>query len=193
MKAMITTLVLGLAVLGMTFSLFLGKRSAEGAPSGGSIYDFKMRDIDGKEVPLGKFKGKLLLVVNVASKCGLTPQYEGLEKLYETYKDRGLVVMGFPANQFGGQEPGTDSEIKTFCTANYHVTFPMFSKIVVKGEGIHPLYAWLLQQTENKGDIEWNFAKFLVGVDGRVLKRFHPKVKPDDKEIVGAIESALKD
>ncbi|MBI5705498.1 MAG: glutathione peroxidase [Armatimonadetes bacterium] len=177
----------------MSFSLFFGRKAAPLDPkAAGSLYDFKMKDIDGKEMPLAKFKGKVVLVVNVASKCGLTPQYEGLQKLYTTYKDRGLVVLGFPANQFGGQEPGTDTEIKEFCTGKYNVTFPMFSKIVVKGEGIHPLYTWLLQSTENKGDIEWNFAKFLVGKDGKVLKRFAPRVTPDDKDFVASIEAALK-
>lgn len=158
-----------------------------------NIYSFKMKDIDGKETGLDKYKGKVLLVVNVASKCGLTPQYEGLEKIYEKYKDKGLVVMGFPANEFGAQEPGTNTEIKQFCTGKYNVTFPMFSKIVVKGDEAHPLYKWLLAQTPQHQDIEWNFAKFLVGRDGKVLQRFHPKVTPEDKDLVAALEKALAD
>lgn len=156
-----------------------------------NIYDFKANDIDGKPVALSQFKGKVLLVVNVASKCGQTPQYAGLEAAYKKYKNEGFTILGFPANEFGGQEPGTNAEIKEFCTKTYNVDFPMFSKIVVKGEGIHPLYQWLVQQTENKSDIEWNFAKFLVGRDGRVVARFGPKVKPDDTALVAAIEGAL--
>ncbi|MCH8275782.1 MAG: glutathione peroxidase [Armatimonadetes bacterium] len=156
-----------------------------------TIYDFTMKDIDSAEVPLSRFKGKVILVVNVASKCGLTPQYAGLQKLFDQYKGKGFVVLGFPANQFGGQEPGTNSEIKQFCTENYGVTFNMFSKIVVKGEGIHPLYKWLLNSTENKDDIEWNFAKFLIGPDGKVIARFHPRVTPEDPKITRAVEQAL--
>jgi glutathione peroxidase len=156
-----------------------------------SIYDFKMDDIDGKPVELTKFKGQVLLVVNVASKCGLTPQYEGLEAMYKKYKGEKFAVLGFPANEFGGQEPGTNAEIKEFCTGKYDVTFPMFSKIVVKGEGTHPLYQWLLQQTDNKADIEWNFAKFLVGRDGKVVARFSSRTAPSDAAFVAAVEKAL--
>ena len=156
-----------------------------------TIYDFKMDDIDGKPVELSKFKGQVLLVVNVASKCGLTPQYEGLEAMFKKYKGQKFAVLGFPANEFGGQEPGTNAEIKEFCTGKYNVTFPMFSKIVVKGDGIHPLYKWLLQQTDNKNDIEWNFAKFLVGRDGKVLARFGSRTAPTDAGLVAAVEKAL--
>lgn len=156
-----------------------------------SLYDFRMKTIEGKELALSKFKGKVLLVVNVASKCGNTPQYEALEKLYRAKRDQGFAVLGFPANEFGGQEPGTDAQIKEFCTLNYDVSFPMFSKIVVKGEGIHPLYKWLTEQTGGK-DIEWNFAKILVGKNGEVVKRFSPKTKPDDPEVLTAIDEALK-
>jgi glutathione peroxidase len=154
-----------------------------------------MRDIDGKDTSLSAFKGKVLLVVNVASKCGFTGQYAGLQKLYETYKDRGLVVLGFPANNFGGQEPGTEAEIKGFCTATYGVTFPMFAKISVKGTGIHPLYTFLTSKESNpkfSGDISWNFNKFLIGRDGAIVGRFGSKTKPDDKELVAAVEEALK-
>lgn len=156
-----------------------------------TIYEFKMDNIDGKAVELAKYKGSVLLVVNVASKCGLTPQYEGLEAAYRKYKDQGFVVLGFPANEFGGQEPGTNAEIKEFCTGKYDVTFPMFSKIVVKGDGIHPLYKWLIDQTTEKKDIEWNFAKFLIGRDGKVLARFPSKTPPSDATIVRSIEEAL--
>lgn len=156
-----------------------------------TIYDFKMPNIDGKETALKEYKGKVLVVVNVASKCGMTPQYEGLEAMYKKYKGQGLVVLGFPANEFGGQEPGTNAEIKEFCTGKYNVTFPMFSKIVVKGDGIHPLYKWLTEQTENKAEIEWNFAKFVVGRDGKVVARYHPKTAPNDATLVATVEKAL--
>jgi glutathione peroxidase len=156
-----------------------------------TIYEFKMKDIDGKEVSLEKFKGKVLLVVNVASRCGNTPQYEGLQAMYKKYKDKGFAVLGFPANEFGGQEPGSNVEIKEFCTTNYKVDFPMFSKIVVKGEGIHPLYQWLLAGTEHHQDVEWNFTKFLIGRDGKVAGRFMHKMKPENPELVQAVEAAL--
>lgn len=158
-----------------------------------TLYDFTMKDIDGKDVKLSKFRGKTVLVVNVASQCGLTPQYEGLQKLYTEYKDRGLVILGMPANQFGNQEPGAESEIKTFCESKYHVTFPMFSKIVVKGEGIHPLYQWLLANTDPKLDVEWNFAKFLVGRDGKVVGRFSPRTSPSDPKLIEAIKREMAD
>jgi glutathione peroxidase len=155
------------------------------------MYEFKMPDIDGKEVKLERFKGKVVIIVNVASKCGLTPQYKGLEALHRKYKDRGLVVLGFPCNQFRGQEPGTEAEIKQFCKATYDVSFPLFAKIDVNGPNAHPLYGWLKASTADKGEIEWNFAKFLVGKDGKVLKRFKPQVKPADleSEIVTAFGS----
>jgi glutathione peroxidase len=159
-----------------------------------SPLDFKMKSIDGTDVDLSKYKGDVVLIVNVASKCGLTPQYAQLEEVYTKYKDKGLEVLGFPANEFGKQEPGTDAEIKTFCTSKYNVDFPMFSKIVVKGNGIHPLYEFLTaQETEPQeaGEINWNFEKFLVGRDGKVVKRFSPRVKPDAPEVIDAIESEL--
>lgn len=160
-----------------------------------SVLDFTLNDIDGNPVDLAKYKGQVLLIVNVASKCGNTPQYKGLEAIYEKYKDSGFAVLGFPANEFGKQEPGTNSEIKEFCTATYHVKFPMFSKIVVKGEGIHPLYSFLTsKETDPKfaGDVSWNFAKFLVGRDGQVIGRFAPKEGPESEKVVKAIEEALK-
>ena len=157
-----------------------------------NLYDFTMKKIDGKETPLKKFEGKVALVVNVASKCGLTDgNYKGLEALYEKYKDKGFTILAFPANQFGEQEPGTNAEISEFCTTKYGVTFPVFEKIVVKGEGIHPLYQWLLEKGPRKDDIEWNFAKFLVGKDGKILARFTPKTAPESDELVKAIKDAL--
>ncbi len=166
-----------------------------------SVYDIPVNRIDGAPASLGDYKGKVVLVVNVASKCGLTPQYEGLEKLYETYGDKGLVVTGFPANEFGGQEPGTNAEVADFCTTNFGVKFPMFEKIVVKGEGQHPLYAALTKAVptaEGAGDrapadgsVMWNFEKFLLAKDGRVARRFNPRMTPDDPIIVGAIEEEL--
>lgn len=159
-----------------------------------SVYDFTMKDIDGKDVALSQFKGKVLLLVNTASKCGFTRQYEGLEKLYKTYKDRGFVILGFPANNFLWQEPGTDGEIKQFCSIKFGVSFPMFSKISVKGKDQHPLYAFLTDERANPGfggAITWNFNKFLVGRDGKVVGRFGSKVEPDSKELVDALEKAL--
>ncbi|MGH9760805.1 MAG: glutathione peroxidase, partial [Blastocatellia bacterium] len=158
-----------------------------------SVYDFTMKDIDGKQVNLADYKGKVVMIVNVASRCGFTPQYEGLEKIYLKYKDRGFVILGFPANNFGFQEPGTDSEIKTFCSAKYSVTFPMFSKISVKGGDIHPLYKFLTDKDTDAqfaGDIKWNFNKFLVGRDGKVIARFEPPVKPESDQVAETIEKA---
>ena len=157
-----------------------------------SVYDFTMKTIDGKEQPLSAYKGKTLLVVNVASKCGFTPQYKGLEALYEKYKDRGLVILGFPANNFGWQEPGTDSEIQTFCSTTYNVTFPMFSKISVKGKDIHPLYQYLTASSSPAGDISWNFNKFLIGPDGRIAARWGSRTAPEDKEVTGKVEETLR-
>lgn len=159
-----------------------------------SVLDFKMRDIDGKEVDLAQYRGKVLLIVNVASKCGNTPQYKALEELYRKHKDQGLVILGFPANDFRGQEPGTDAEIKAFCTEKYGVTFPMFSKISVKGEAKHPLYQFLTSKETNPrfgGEIDWNFAKFLVDRNGQVVNRFPARTKPDAAEVTQAIEAEL--
>jgi glutathione peroxidase len=153
-----------------------------------SVHDFTLNTIDGKPAPLSAYKGKVLLLVNVASKCGYTPQYTGLQSLYEKYKDKGLVIVGVPANNFGGQEPGTNDEIKTFCTRNYNVSFPMMSKVSVKGDDMTPLYSYL---TQTGGDVKWNFTKFLVGKDGRVIERFESKVTPDSPELTAAVEKAL--
>ena len=168
---------------------------AQEGTSMNSLYDFEMKDIDGREVPLSDFRGKVLLVVNVASKCGFTKQYAGLEKLYQAHADRGFAVLGFPANNFMGQEPGTEAEIKSFCTLTYGVTFPMFAKISVKGKTIHPLYAYLTDEKLHPGaggPISWNFNKFLIGRDGAVLAHFGSRTAPDDPELAAAIETALQ-
>ncbi len=159
-----------------------------------SIYTFTLNSIDGKPAPLANYKGKVVLVVNVASQCGYTPQYSALEATYEKYKDQGFVILGFPANNFGAQEPGTNDEIKTFCTLKYSVTFPMYAKISVKGADQAPLYAYLTKDTPTgiAGEIKWNFTKFLVDRNGNVIQRFEPEVTPDSKEVVAAIEKQLK-
>lgn len=166
-----------------------------GLATAGSVYDFTLKAIDGKPQPLAAFKGRVMLMVNVASQCGYTPQYEGLEKLYETYKSQGFVITGFPANNFGEQEPGTDAEIQLFCKGKYSVTFPMFSKISVKGSDQAPLYQFLTSPAANSktaGEIQWNFTKFLVDRNGVVIKRFEPEVEPLSKELVSSVEAALK-
>jgi glutathione peroxidase len=157
-----------------------------------SIYDFKAKSLDGREVSLAQFKGQALLIVNTASKCGFTPQYEGLEKLYEAYKEKGLTILGFPCNQFGKQEPGDAAEIGTFCTRNYGVSFPMFDKVDVNGREAHPLYAWLKDEAPGllgTKNIKWNFTKFLVNRDGEVVERFAPTTKPAD--LASPIEKVL--
>ncbi len=160
-----------------------------------SIFAFSMRDIDGKEVSLASYEGKVLLLVNVASKCGYTPQYKDLEALYRKYKDQGLVILGFPANNFLGQEPGTDADIKAFCTTTYGVTFPMFSKISVKGADQHPLYRYLTSDATNPnfaGQVKWNFTKYLVDRTGNIVGKFGSSVKPMSEELMEAIEAALR-
>jgi glutathione peroxidase len=160
-----------------------------------SVLDFTMKSIDGDDVKLDSYSGKVLMLVNVASKCGYTPQYRGLESVYKKYKEQGLVVMGFPANNFFWQEPGTDEEIKTFCTTKYNVTFPMFAKISVKGDKIHPLYKFLTSNQTNPefgGSISWNFNKFLIDRAGKVVARFSSKDEPESEKVVQAIEQALK-
>jgi len=159
-----------------------------------TLHDFTQTTLDGKTKKLADFKGKAVLVVNVASKCGLTPQYEGLEELYRSYKDRGLTVLGFPCNQFAGQEPGTEQEIQAFCSTRYDVTFPMFGKLDVNGAARHPLYAWLTGEKtapDGAGDIVWNFAKFLIGRDGKIVARFSPSTTPTSVPVVEALEKAL--
>jgi glutathione peroxidase len=159
-----------------------------------TIYDQKINTLEGSPADLSAYKGKALLVVNVASKCGLTPQYEGLEKLHEQYASRGFEVLGFPCNQFMGQEPGSADEIREFCDTNYHVEFPLFEKIDVNGDQQHPIYAELEQTADadgEAGDVKWNFEKFLVAPDGSVVGRFRPQVTPEDPALVAAIEAQL--
>ena len=157
-----------------------------------SIYDIPLKDIDGNDTSLSPYKGKVILIVNVASRCGFTPQYAGLEALYQKYKDQGLVVCGFPCNQFASQEPGTDAEIKTFCTSKYNVSFPMFDKLEVNGDGRHPLYVLLAgKDSPFPGDIGWNFTKFLIARDGKIATRFSSKITPESDEVTKAVEAAL--
>lgn len=177
------TIVLVLVVLAVQVVL---------ADSKSSLYSIPLKDINGKDTSLKEYEGKVLLVVNVASKCGFTPQYKALEAIHRKYKNKGFTVVGFPCNDFGAQEPGTPEEIKQFCTQNYDVTFPLFAKLHVKGAEQHPLYAELTgKNSPYPGDIKWNFGKFLVGRDGRILKRFESQTKPDAPEVTGAIEAAL--
>lgn len=158
-----------------------------------SVHDFVVNDIRGKEVKLADYKGRVLLIVNVASKCGKTPQYENLQALSEKYKGENFVVLGFPANNFGGQEPGTDTEILEFCTSQYKVEFPMFSKVSVKGDDQDPLFSYLTsaENPDASGDIKWNFEKFLIGKDGKLVHRFSSGQKPDDADVIAKIDSAL--
>jgi glutathione peroxidase len=159
-----------------------------------SVLDFKTKSIQGKEVDLSQYKGKVLLVVNVASKCGLTPQYEQLEALHEKYGDKGLAVLGFPSNQFGAQEPGSDEEIADFCKATYDVKFDLFSKTDVNGENASDLYKYLTSvdaKPAGKGKISWNFEKFVIGRDGNVIARFSPRTSPNDPEVMKVIEAEL--
>jgi len=159
-----------------------------------TLFDFVQKTLDGKEQSLADYKGKAVLVVNVASKCGLTPQYAGLQKLHEKYAARGFAVLGFPCNQFAGQEPGSAAEIAEFCTKNYGVTFPMFAKIDVNGAGRAPLYQWLTSQPtqpDGPGDVMWNFGKFLLDKQGNVVARFNPRVAPEAPELTAAIEKLL--
>src|SRR6266436_2990832 len=158
----------------------------------GALHEIAVKDIDGKDTSLEAYKGKVLLIVNVASKCGLTPQYEALEAVHEKYKDKGFAILGFPCNQFMGQEPGTNEQIKQFCSEKYNVTFPLFDKIDVNGPKRHPLYVALAgAESPYPGDIKWNFNKFLIGRDGKIIKRFEPRTTPDSSEVTAAIEAAL--
>jgi glutathione peroxidase len=173
----------------MLVSIMTSLVATAGVPN---LYDIPLKDIQGHDTSLKAYKGKVLLIINVASKCGHTPQYAGLEEMYKEHKDQGLVVLGFPCNDFGAQEPGSNQEIQQFCKLNYGVTFPMFDKLHVKGEGQHPLYAALTgPDSPFPGDVKWNFGKFLVGRDGKIIGRFEPGTKPDDGKLVKEIESAL--
>ncbi|MCE9534591.1 MAG: glutathione peroxidase [Planctomycetes bacterium] len=179
---------------GLVFA-FTASAADKGDPKVASPLSFKMKGIDGKEVDLSQYKGKVVLFVNVASYCGNTSQYTGLQKLHESHAKEGLVIIGVPANQFGKQEPGTDEEIVKFCDSKYHVTFPLLSKVVVKGEGICPLYELLTSKEANPktgGPVTWNFEKFLIGRDGKVAARFAPGTKPEDAKFVSTIKAELE-
>ncbi|HEY0081483.1 MAG TPA: glutathione peroxidase [Pyrinomonadaceae bacterium] len=203
MKKFLLGAALGIAVSTMALLLVKASGATAGANAGANgagkgtaktVYDFTLKDSKGKDVKLEEFRGRVVMLVNVASKCGYTPQYEGLQKIYERYKDRGFTILGFPANNFGAQEPGTNEEIQEFCRINYGVTFPIFSKISVKGDDQHPLYKYLTERETNPnfaGQIKWNFNKFLVGRDGRILARFDSADKPEDAKVTQAIEAAL--
>ncbi len=159
-----------------------------------NLHDFSAQDIDGEERSLSDYAGRVCLVVNVASKCGLTPQYDGLQRLHDRFSARGLEILAFPCNQFAGQEPGVAGEIKEFCQTNFGVKFPLFAKIYVNGDGQHPLYAWLTGEEtlpDGAGDVKWNFAKFLVGRDGQVVARFGPQLEPEAAEITAVLETQL--
>lgn len=181
------------AILVMVFAFVVARKSfAQEAPAPDkSVYDFTVKDIDGKDVPLSQYKGKTLLIVNTASRCGFTPQYEGLEALYKEYKDKGFEVLAFPANNFMGQEPGSNEEIKSFCSLKFHTTFPLFSKISVAGKDMAPLYVYLTKESPFKGNITWNFNKFLVDKQGRVVARYTSKTKPQDEALVAKLKEIL--
>lgn len=179
-------------LLSILSTLLIAAAAVTAADTPKSIYDVPVKDIEGADTSLKPYQGKVMLIVNVASKCGKTPQYAQLEQLNQEFQKDGLAVLGFPCNDFGGQEPGTNSEIKQFCSIKYHVTFPMFDKVKVKGTEKHPLYEVLTGPASPfPGDVKWNFGKFLVGRDGKILKRFEPGVKPDAPEVVSAIKEAL--
>lgn len=180
---------IALIVSASVYAIIKPTKAEEGTDN---IRDIIVKDMNGKEVNLSDYKGKVLLIVNVASKCGNTPQYEGLEKLYLKYKDKGFEILGFPCNDFGGQEPGTNEEIKQFCTANYNVTFKLFDKIKVLGPNKSPLYARLTNNTvTQRGEVKWNFEKFLIDRNGNIVARIQNKVKPESEEVVNAIEAEL--
>jgi glutathione peroxidase len=184
-------LTLGLTATAFAVTAFAAPPAASEAKS---VYDFTLKSIDGQPTPLSEYHGKVLLLVNVASRCGFTPQYTALESIYEKYKSRGLVIVGVPANNFMGQEPGTNEEIKTFCSKKYNVSFPMMSKLSVKGDDQTPLYQYLTSKSANPsfgGEIKWNFTKFLFDRNGNPVARFEPATTPDSPEVIAAIESAL--
>jgi glutathione peroxidase len=176
---------------GLTPALAAASHPTGGKSMAHSVYDFRVRTIDGVEKSLGDYKGKTLLIVNTASECGFTPQYKSLEALYQRYHARGFEVLAFPANNFGAQEPGSNAQIKSFCSTNYKTTFPLFAKISVKGKGIAPVYTYLTKDSGFPGDIPWNFTKFLVSPDGKVIARFEPKVDPLDDAVTAKIEALV--
>ena len=190
----------GIIVATMVLLLVRAMKANDGSNGVGkgtakTVYDFTLKNSKGRDVKLEEFRGKVVMLVNVASKCGYTPQYDGLQKIYERYREQGFTILGFPANNFGAQEPGTDEEIQEFCRINYGVTFPVFAKISVKGDDKHPLYKYLTERETNPefaGEIKWNFNKFLVGRDGRIVARFDSADKPEDAKVTQAIEQALK-
>lgn len=189
-----TRFLLGLATAAVLVTISPAADKKEGAKVSGPL-DFQLAAIDGKDADLSQYKGKVVLLVNVASKCGATPQYDGLQGLYEKYGKDGLVVIGVPANEFGSQEPGTNDDIKKFCTTKYNVTFPMLAKVVVKGDGITPLYQFLTSKDTNPkfaGPIKWNFEKFLINRKGEVVGRFATGVEPTDEKLVAAIKAELE-
>ncbi len=184
--------VLAVVAVALSVSISIGDEASKS----GNIYDLKLTSIDGQPIELSKYKGKVLLIVNVASECGMTPQYEGLQALHEKYKEKGLAVLGMPCNQFGAQEPGSNQEIKAFCTSSYKVTFDMFSKIEVKGKEASPLYKQLTildTKPQGAGPVGWNFEKFLVSRKGDVIARFGSSVEPDSPDLVEAISKALNE
>jgi glutathione peroxidase len=178
-----------LFLLGISFNS--SAKNKEGDPLTNNVNDIVVKDMNGKEVKLSDYKGKVLLIVNVASKCGYTPQYTGLEAIFNKYKDKGFEILAFPCNDFGGQEPGTNEEIKTFCSTKYDVTFKLFDKIKVLGDERSPLYARLINNVADSGDVKWNFEKFLIGKNGNIVSRFRSKVKPESDEVTMAIEKEL--
>jgi glutathione peroxidase len=188
-----------LVVTTIASPIFAGPGSADRPQEGAwlmatktaSVYDFTLNDIDGKPVSLNQFKGKVLLIVNTASFCGNTPQYSELQDLYETYEEKGLEILAFPANNFGQQEPGSDAEIKSFCFTKYSLTFPLFSKISVKGQDKHPLYHYLTEQSPFPGEVEWNFQKYLIDRSGNVVARYHHRTKPLSNEVITDVERVL--
>jgi glutathione peroxidase len=178
----------------LTFSSILSAQQKETTSvDKRGVYSFTMKTIDGKDKPLAEYAGKVLIIVNVASFCGYTPQYKDLEEVYQKYKDKGLVILGFPANNFGQQEPGTDEEIKTFCDTKYNVTFDLFSKISVKGNDQHPLYRYITKDSPFPGEVKWNFQKYLIDKKGNIVAMYPSKVKPTDKDFIQQVELLLKD
>jgi glutathione peroxidase len=189
-----TLFLLATAALVLSASMVRAQSPATRPADAKNILDLTAQDISGKDVPLSRYKGKVLLIVNVASKCGNTPQYANLEQIFEKYKDKGLAILAFPANEFGGQEPGTNEQIQAFCTSTYNVKFDLFSKVKAKGDGQHPVFQFLTDKATNPvspGAIKWNFTKFLISRDGQIAARFEPKVKPDEPEVIKAIEAEL--
>lgn len=191
----ILLIIAAVAVAALAYKYgFILNATPRGAPSEKSIYEFTMKDIDGRDTKLDIYKGKVLMIVNVASKCGYTPQYEGLESIQDKYGSRGFTVLGFPANNFLGQEPGTEAEIKEFCSTNFGVSFPLFAKVSVTGKDQHPLYTYLTSKESNPefgGDISWNFNKFLLDKNGKIVARFATKEKPDSEAVISTIEKYL--